>query len=326
MHGGAVTLADRLLAAEQPFDAILATDMLDLSTLLALTRRRTADLPVVLYMHENQLTYPWSPQDRDAATDRDRHYAFINLVSALAADRVVFNSIFHRESFLGELTGFVHGFPDHRPAVDHLGDRSEVIVPGVDFRELDAARPDAIERFDRPLLLWNHRWEYDKAPQPFFEALFELQDRGVEFRLAVFGERMGSWPDIFDVARDRLSDRIVHWGHVADRSDYIAWMWRADILPVTSVQDFFGLSIVEAMACDVFPLLPHRLAYPEHIDPAYHRTFFYDDHRDLVNRLQRLIFDVALPRKMDVRRHIARYDLNTVIHQYDDLFDRITAA
>ncbi|RIK20256.1 MAG: DUF3524 domain-containing protein, partial [Anaerolineae bacterium] len=85
MHGGAVTLARFWLdtLSEKLPDLILATDLLDLTTFLALTRHKTADVPVALYMHENQLTYPL-PADptigpmRRQLGERDRHYAFIN--------------------------------------------------------------------------------------------------------------------------------------------------------------------------------------------------------------------------------------------------------
>ena len=85
MHGGAVTLARQFLAKETTPDLILATDMLDLTTFLALTRARTSQIPTALYFHENQLSYPWSPSDRDLRQGRDLHYGFINYASALAA-------------------------------------------------------------------------------------------------------------------------------------------------------------------------------------------------------------------------------------------------
>ena len=56
MHGAALTLAEQCLAQATKPDLILATDMLDLSTFCGLTRRRLSGVPVVLYMHENQLT------------------------------------------------------------------------------------------------------------------------------------------------------------------------------------------------------------------------------------------------------------------------------
>jgi Domain of unknown function (DUF3524). len=61
MHGGAVTLARRFLDSGAQPDLLLATDMLDVTTFLALTRHRTARVPVALYFHENQIGYPRVP-------------------------------------------------------------------------------------------------------------------------------------------------------------------------------------------------------------------------------------------------------------------------
>ena len=101
MHGGAVTLA-RLARQQWETEGrpplLLVSDMLDLPAFLGLTRDFLADVPVALYFHENQLTYPLPPGEK-----RDLHYAFINYTSALAADRVFFNSAYHRDSFFAEL-------------------------------------------------------------------------------------------------------------------------------------------------------------------------------------------------------------------------------
>jgi len=114
MHGGAVTLAEKFMSSDLQPDLILATSMLDLTTFLALTRKRTAHMPVAIYFHENQLTYPWSPRDADVQLRQDRHYGFINYTSALAADAVLFNSDYHRTSFLEALHGFLKVYPDHQ--------------------------------------------------------------------------------------------------------------------------------------------------------------------------------------------------------------------
>ena len=49
MHGGAITLAREFLALEEEFDVLLASDMLDLTTFLSLTRQKTANLPVAFF-------------------------------------------------------------------------------------------------------------------------------------------------------------------------------------------------------------------------------------------------------------------------------------
>ena len=71
MHGGAVSLSKEFVKLQGTFDLILATDMLDLTTFLSLTRKQTSDIPTVVYFHENQLSYPWSPDDRDILLKRD---------------------------------------------------------------------------------------------------------------------------------------------------------------------------------------------------------------------------------------------------------------
>ena len=111
MHGGAITLADQFMKMNFIPDLILATDMLDVTTFISLTKKKTSHLPVVLYFHENQLSYPWSKQDRDVQRKRDHHYGFINIASALAADHVLFNSQFHLDSFHLEGEKLLKNFP-----------------------------------------------------------------------------------------------------------------------------------------------------------------------------------------------------------------------
>lgn len=319
MHGGAVTLARQFLAEGLRPDLLLATDMLDLTTFLALTRNVTARTPVALYFHENQLTYPWSPGDADPALRRDAHYGFINYAGALAADAVLFNSDYHRRTFLEALPGFLAAFPDHREpeSVAAISEKSRVLPLGLDLRALDGP---AAPRVGPPLLLWNHRWEYDKNPEEFFRALFRLEELGVEFELAVLGESFRKSPPIFAEARRRLARRLVHWGFVESFADYAAWLRRADLLPVTSIHDFFGAAVVQAIHCDTWPLLPKRLAYPEHLPPARHGEFFYDDFEDLVARLAGLCRGIEGVRRMPTRPLVARYDWTALAPDYDALF------
>ena len=136
MHGGAVTLAERFLKCDALPDLLLVTDMLDLTTFLALTRHKTARLPVAIYFHENQICYPWSSKDRDITHKRDQHYGFINYSSALAADVVVFNSRYHQEAFLDELPRFLKQFPEPNelPTVATIRSKSCVLPLGFDFQ------------------------------------------------------------------------------------------------------------------------------------------------------------------------------------------------
>ncbi len=327
MHGGAVELADRFLARELRPDLLLASDMLDLSSFLALTRRQTAALPVALYFHENQLCYPWSPDDRDVALKRDAHYAFMNYTSALAADALLFNSAYHRNALLAQLPEFLNGFPDYRGLgnVARIAEKGRVLPLGLDLRALDGFRPDDVSENEVPLILWNHRWEYDKNPEEFFRALYLLADEGIPFQLAVLGEEYRKTPSVFTEARQRLKDQIVHWGYAKSRSDYARWLWRADILPVTSVHDFFGISVVEAIYCGCLPLLPKRLAYPEHLPETLVESCSYDTFDGLVNRLRQHCRHEGLQADPALRDHVARYDWRTMVLHYDRCFSELFA-
>lgn len=322
MHGAAITLASRFLESSFTPDLILASDMLDVSTFLSLSRKKVGNIPITVYFHENQITYPWSPNDQDKPLKRDVHYGFINYTSALVADAVFFNSKFHRSSFLNELPDFLKQFPDYKnlESVKKIEEKSQTLLLGLDLKKFDTYHNTELEKQNPALILWNHRWEFDKYPTPFFESLFTLSDRGIDFKLAVLGESFTNSPSIFKEAKERLKDHIVHFGFCSDFSEYAKWLWRADILPVTSGQDFFGGSIVEAMYCNTIPLLPKRLAYPEHIPEAYHSAFFYDE-ADFLSKLQKRIMDVRILRVQNTQQFVARYDWAMQIKMYDVLFN-----
>ena len=329
MHGGAVTLARKHLESNHRPDLILATDMLDLTTFLSLTRSRSTGVTTAVYFHENQINYPWSPKDRDLARNRDRHYGFINFVSALTCDAVFFNSQYHMDAFLSELPRFLEQFPDHRELgqVERIKEKSAVLPLGFDLSRLDS-QPLPLETgtMRLPPVLWNHRWEYDKNPDEFFEALRFVRSQGLDFEIAILGERFDVTPDAFTAAKAEFGDRIVQYGYVKDRTEYALWLRRADILPVTSNQDFFGGSVIEAIYLDCFPLLPKRLAFPELFPPELRPSCFYGNFADLTERLGTAIAQIDRIRKISFRNVAEKYDWRRMAPIYDASFSNVTAG
>ncbi|RMG85515.1 MAG: DUF3524 domain-containing protein [Bacteroidetes bacterium] len=314
MFGGAVALAEQQ-SCDEPPDLLLASDMLDLSTFLALTRHHTAHIPAALYFHENQITYPWAEQN----AERNNQYGFLNYTSALAADAVFFNSLFHKNAFLEALPRFLSQFPDRRQmgTVQKIAEKSAVLPLGMDLKKADAFRTSKPP--DRPpLILWNHRWEYDKNPDLFFQTLFRLKAEGLDFQVAVLGESFARSPAIFEVAQNRLGDRIVHFGHVP-KATYWHWLWQSDILPVTSQQDFFGGSVVEAIYCGCSPILPDRLAFPEHVPPRFRAACLYGSPEGFYARLRAAILASNDKKPLPVfPDFVEKYDWSTLAPVYDD--------
>ena len=326
MHGAAITLARQLLSAGFLPDVIVTTDMLDVTVLSSLLRQSFPTTPIILYMHENQLTYPWSHTDPDTTLQRDRHYAFINYTSALAADSVWFNSHFHQKSFLSALPDFLRAFPDHQEmdTVTAIQRKSTVMPLGLHLQAMDKLTSEPVDRPNRAVLLWNHRWEYDKNPDDWYRWLVQLRQRGLEFKLVILGEQYGQYPPVFDQMQTTFAEDILHFGYVESRDEYYRWLYRADILPVTSHHDFFGVSVVEAMYANVIPVLPKRLAYPEHIPAAYHTAFFYENEKEGLNFLHRQIMNVRLLRKQRTDHFVDRYDWRHISPRYDAAIDELT--
>ncbi|MEM9388068.1 MAG: DUF3524 domain-containing protein [Pseudomonadota bacterium] len=284
MRGAAVHFslshADTL---SKPYDVVLASAFLPLAELRGLVPALST-IPTVLYFHENQLAYP---VQHEAADGRDHHYGFTQLVSALAADRCAFNSEYNRQSFLDAGRTLLQRMPDAVPQnwIERLETRS--VVTGYPLRlgasgEVTDDLPGE-PRALGPVLLWNHRWEHDKAPEVFFSALARLQARGVPFRVAVAGERFRTSPAIFEQAHKSLGSRVVHWGYLPSREAYEALLRRSHLAVSTARQEFFGVSTLEAVAHGARPLVPDRLAYRE-LYPAALR--YQDD--ELASALEQL--------------------------------------
>src|SRR4030042_6923445 len=138
------------------------------------------------------------------------------MTGALAADAVWFNSAFHRDSLLDALGSFLQRMPDHQPtdASEKIRQKTRVCPPGVH------RMPDRGIRSPGPLrILWAARWENDKGPEDFFEALSILETRGIEFRISAVGEQFRETPEVFARARREFADRIDRWGFQKHREE-----------------------------------------------------------------------------------------------------------
>ena len=323
MHGGAITLAKRYHNLNFNYDLIIATDMLNLPVFQSLVKPKC---PVAIYFHENQFTYPWSPNDADVELQRDKHYGFINYSSALSADHIYFNSKFHLDSFFTGLEDFLRQFPDYREIqnIDKIQAKSSVLHLGIELQNFNEFKIEKNES-DIPLILWNHRWEHDKNPDVFFNVLIQLSQMGGQFNLAVLGEEFKKELPCFTIARKKLQKHIVHFGYTDSFEEYSKWLWKADILPVTSNQDFFGASIMEAVYCGAIPLLPNRLTYPELFNRKRNTHLFYDDD-DLLIKLEQLVMNFSLENNSFLKDISGQFDWSKIATAYDRTFLNLIIA
>ena len=320
MHGGAITLAKKFNNLNWKTDKIIVSDMLDLTTFLALTRKKTSHIPTSIYFHENQISYPWSPKDRDVKKNRDSHYGFINFSSAMAADNIFFNSRFHMDSFYKDLKPFLKNFPDHNEidSIQILKEKSQVLHIGLDLKTLDT---ETFLHNQIPNILWNHRWEYDKNPEKFFKVLKKIKRNGFKFNLIILGRKFATEPEIFKQSKIIFKNEIIHWGYLKSLDQYAKNLWKADIIPVTSKQEFFGVSVMEAMYCKTWPILPKKLTYPELIPERFHPTNLYETDDDFYNKIIFAIKNHKMLNKMYFRNIAKEFEWSKIVSLYDKVFE-----
>ena len=103
-------------------------------------------------------------------------------------------------------------------------------------------------------------------------------------------------------------------------------MHKADVLPITSYQDFFGISIVESVYCNTIPLLPNRLSYPEIFDKNLNEELFYNSENEFYSKLLNVMLNFNHFKK-DIPKYkklISRFDWSIMKDKYDNLFNKIS--
>ncbi len=260
------------------YDVLVATSMVDLATLRGLVPE-LATVPALVYFHENQFEYPL----RYAALEQRLLNAQLSsIVTALSANRVLFNSEYNRHTFLSGTRKFIKRMPDGMSPdiLSHIKRKSAVLpVPiatktdvhsNISFCTTKSGKGKDINCVD---LIWAHRWEYDKQPEIFFDALEKLYNMPdfkvlrLDVRLHIMGQSFRKMPDCFKQAKNRSRHNIETWGY-QKRDEYYRILTDSDFVISTALHDFQGLGMLEAIHRGCIPVAPNRVAYPEYIPAA----------------------------------------------------------
>lgn len=327
MRGSAAYFArDHAAALAEDHDLLFASAYLPLAELVGLCPKLGAR-PRVLYFHENQLSFP----ARAAPRERDNHFGFTQLVSALAASCCLFNSAHNRDSFLAAGAELLARMPDAVPGdwIATIAARSRVLGLPLELPEFDdalLADLPADARGEGPLIVWNHRWEHDKGPEGLVRIVDALLERGLRFRLAVCGQQFRRRPAVLVEAesrwRARLGPGLVQFGELASRRAYEGLLAQAQLVLSTARHEFFGISVLEAVHWGARPLVPDGLSYCELV-PA---EFRYADEAGAVATLAQLCREWTAGRcslRGDRRGITGRHVSAEVLPRYRELFEEL---
>ncbi len=312
------------------YDIIITTDMLNLTDLKSLGGKNFP--PVLIYFHENQLSYPLAPGSK-----RDLDLGLTNIISAVVADKVLFNSKFHYNDFINAATNLIMQTPDAKPEwmVEQIKIKAQIVYPGCQFKtgyqfktscQFKTGTTDLKEKnIKKPLIIWNHRWDHDKNFNLFFDVLCSLKEKKIAFSLALLGERFANYPAVFKKARDIFKKEILIFDYLESKEQYKAWIEKGAIVVSCAIQENFGISIVEAVRHGCIPLLPDRLSYPELIPENFHSKVLYKSKKDFEKKLEEMIinFQTYLPLQKKLSLHMEQFSWEIMVKQYDDILEKM---
>lgn len=288
MFGGALS-AEAIApdTLQQSYDLLLATSSVDLNRLLGIYPH-LHQCRKILYFHDNQFAYPETARSQDHAA-----WQMASIYSALSADRLLFNSLYNQDTFLNGVTDLLKKMPDLVPGgiTDELRAKSSVLaVPVASPAESEstalsapaektstaaAGEPTTVRSetgfsAENPLIiLWNHRWEWDKNPSGLLAVLDECQRRNLPIKFIISGQSFRQVPAEIDQIKRLHQQQLVHIGYIDSLPDYARHMEIADIVLSTAIHEFQGVAVMEAIMAGCVPLLPDDLSYPEFVPPEY---------------------------------------------------------
>ena len=312
----------RAVDPASPPDVIACSGYVDLPRLHGFLPRSWTGRPSLLYLHETQLTYPGGDADRDLT------HGFSNILSAVRADQVVFNSAFHLEEFRGAADDLLRRLPRPSPRGDlsRALDGAAVIPPLPDLKGVPLG-PGG----DGPLrVAFPHRLEPDKDPSAFAEAIAAAASLGAELEVELLGGHPEKATPAIAASIARLTPWLRNRHHVEERGRYLEILGRCDVVVSTARHEFFGVAYAEAMAAGCSPLAPARLNYPALL-AGYDRTDAltgtFVDPADLAERLGALARDPESLRST-ARRRAARaaampFDADPAALSLDQVIDRL---
>ncbi|MFT4648166.1 MAG: glycosyltransferase involved in cell wall biosynthesis [Glaciecola sp.] len=261
LAGGAWALARQIRKESRPIpDALWVSDFVDLPQLRAFLPPGWAQVPALLYFHENQLTYPrpvGTPYQEDLAP------GWTHILSCLAADGIAFNSAFHQQQFREASETLIRRLPKPKPTLElqEALREASVIYPGIDSARFPVG-PGPGEH--APLrIAFNHRWEYDKGPLVWLETAKLALQQGARLELVLLGERSENPGPNYETLLAELAPHILVRGHLPSRVDYAQALGQCDLVVSCAIHEFYGMALLEAVSAGCTPLAPATLAYPE---------------------------------------------------------------
>ena len=91
----------------------------------------------------------------------------------------------------------------------------------------------------------------------------------------------------------------------------------------TAKHEFFGIAILETMACETYPVLPNKLCYHEILPAQFHGACLYSDQAQLLDRLTWVLLNKDLARNVatEIAEPVHSYGWSALMPKFDKILE-----
>ena len=296
---------------DQAYDLLIFSGPADVRLVAAAIPSAWRPIPLAVYFHESQWTYP------AGALDRIPH--LVNHLETLEHCAAIwFNSRYHRDTF------FTSAWRHQHPVVRSLArvilpvqtHKSSVLYPPVRVEEHPARRNETLT------IAWSARWEQEKRPDLMLAIMRSVLAAGLQVRLHILGCAPERWR-----AELRVDPRLREIIHPASgylpRAEYEAVLAQADVWLSTAEHEYFGVAALEAVVLGAVPVVPAALAYAETLPSAF--TYPPGNACAAAQRILR-VSQAGRPRSGAWTIDARRFHYRAAVGRFDDAIERVVSG
>ena len=153
---------------------------------------------------------------------------------------------------------------------------------------------------DVPCFLFVGRMMWYKGVRIIFDALAELKNAGIDFRMVMIGDGL-DLPEMKAYSEELgLSDKLIFTGAISGRELLRAWYQRADVFLFPSTYDTNGLVVREAAASDTAAVIIDGSCAAEGIIDGRNGFLIEENAASLAAKLKELAADPTIMKKVGI--------------------------
>jgi len=134
------------------------------------------------------------------------------------------------------------------------------------------------------IVLFSHRWDYEKRPNVFVDMMNQLYQKRQDFRVIITTSRkkFGSnqqW--LIDKLKSAKFPYQVHAG--ITKEQYYQLVSEAKVFVSTTIEENFGYCLLESMTLGCTPVVPNKYSHPEILE--FDKRFLYNNKKEAVKMI-----------------------------------------